>query len=206
LPYTACSVGANSIAEKPRPDLIAAMPLQNYNPIVVESWDLDSDRRVPIAVAELLPLTTDPSPFATANLAELEPDKDADSAPRQHPLILLAEDNQTNIETFMLYLTHSGYEIVVANDGSEAISIAQSLQPDLILMDIQMPGMDGFESISKIRQIPEMMHVPIIALTALAMPGNRIKCLERGADRYLSKPTKLKELRQTIAELIGSAK
>ena len=206
LPYAACSLRSSSVAEKPRPDLIATMPLQNYNPIVVESWDLDSDRQVQIAVAELLPLTADRSPPEIANLAELEPDKDTASAPRQHPLILLAEDNQTNIETFMLYLTHSGYEIVVANDGIEAISLAQSLQPDLILMDIQMPGMDGFESIAKIRQIPELMHVPIIALTALAMPGDRLKCLERGADRYLSKPTKLKELRQTIAELIGSAK
>ncbi len=194
LPYADCSFRSSSIA---------TVSLQNDRPIVVESWDLDRERQVPSAVAVLLPTTASP---AIAPSAKLQPHKPAAVAPRQLPLILLAEDNKTNIETFMLYLTHSGYEIIVANDGIEAISLAQSLLPDLILMDIQMPGMDGLESIAKIRQIPEMMQVPIIALTALAMPGDRIKCLERGADRYLSKPTKLKQLRQTIAELIGSAK
>ena len=206
LPYAACSLPSSSVGKKPIQELVATAPLQNYNPIVAESWDLDSDRRVPIAVAELLPLMLDSSPPEIANLSELASPNLAVSSPRHQPLILLAEDNKTNIETFMLYLTHSGYEIIVAKDGIEAISLAQSLQPDLILMDIQMPGMDGLESIARIRQIPEIMHIPIIALTALAMPGDREKCLESGANRYLSKPVKLKQLRQTIVELIGSPK
>ena len=172
---------------------------------VYQPGELDLDRRVPISVAELLPLNASPSQPALVELTELASEQiPAESTiARQRPLILLAEDNKTNIETFMLYLTYSGYEIIVANNGIEAVSLARSQRPDLILMDIQMPGMNGFESIATIRGIPEIGNVPIVALTALAMPGDREHCLASGANEYLSKPVKLKQLRQTIEKSIG---
>jgi PAS domain S-box-containing protein len=110
------------------------------------------------------------------------------------PLILLAEDNKANILTFSSYLEAKGYRLVLAENGLEAIEITKSHCPDLILMDIQMPEMDGLEAIKQIRLNPDSATVPIIALTALAMPGDEEKCLAAGANEYLSKPIKLKKL------------
>jgi CheY-like chemotaxis protein len=88
-------------------------------------------------------------------------------------------------------------------DASEAIAIAKKEQPDSILMDIQMPVMDGLEAIQKIRQIPKLANIPIIALTALAMTGDREKCLEAGANDYLGKPIKLKQLTTIIQQILN---
>ncbi|MBE7381467.1 MAG: PAS domain S-box protein [Leptolyngbya sp. SIO1E4] len=118
--------------------------------------------------------------------------------------ILLAEDNEANIATLSGYLETKGYCIVVARDGQEAIALAQSEQPALILMDIQMPGMDGLEAMQHIRKIPSLADVPIIALTALAMKGDRERCLAAGATDYLSKPVKLKQLASLIQEHLAS--
>ncbi|MEE3717239.1 PAS domain S-box protein [Tumidithrix elongata RA019] len=120
------------------------------------------------------------------------------------PLILLAEDNQANIETFSNYLSIFGYQIVVANNGLEAVDIARKSKPDIILMDIQMPEMNGLEAIAEIRKISECLDVPIIALTALAMVGDREKCLEAGANDYLSKPVKLKQLLVSVQKLLAA--
>ncbi|AKG20112.1 GAF domain-containing protein [Calothrix sp. 336/3] len=114
------------------------------------------------------------------------------------PLILMAEDNEANIITVSSYLTAKGYRLILANNGQEAVDLANSQQPDLILMDIQMPGMDGLEAIKHIRSNPDTINIPIIALTALAMAGDREKCLEAGANDYLTKPVKLKQLANTI--------
>ncbi len=114
------------------------------------------------------------------------------------PTILLAEDNQTNAITFVSYLNVKGYRTIVAKDGAEAIDLAIAHQPDLILMDIQMPGMDGIEAILRIRQDPHLHRIPIVALTALAMASDRQKCLNAGANECLVKPVKLKELNRTI--------
>ncbi len=118
------------------------------------------------------------------------------------PLILLAEDNEMNIDTFASYLIGKGYRVIFAYNGQEAIEQAQKEHPDLILMDIQMPGMDGLEAIQRIRQQSTLANIPIIALTALAMPGDREKCLAAGADRYFAKPIKLQKLHQTIQKLL----
>ncbi|AFZ02492.1 hybrid sensor histidine kinase/response regulator [Calothrix sp. PCC 6303] len=114
------------------------------------------------------------------------------------PLILLAEDNSANISTISSYLKAKGYRLVVANNGQEAIDLVQSARPDLVLMDIQMPGMDGFEAMQEIRSHPQFADLPIIALTALAMTGDREKCIAAGANDYISKPIKLKNLAQSI--------
>ena len=119
------------------------------------------------------------------------------------PLILLAEDNEANIRTISSYLRAKHYRLLIAKNGEEAITLAESKTPDLIVMDIQMPKMDGLEAIKKIRQDPNLVHIPIVALTALAMSGDREQCLEAGASDYLSKPIKLKQLADSIQRLLA---
>ncbi|MEO1622652.1 MAG: ATP-binding protein, partial [Cyanobacteria bacterium J06632_3] len=118
------------------------------------------------------------------------------------PLLLLAEDNEANIVTLSSYLQAQGYRILVATNGQEAINFAQAEIPHIILMDIQMPDMDGVSAIKRIRQLPNLEKIPIIALTAFAMEGDQSRCLAAGADKYLSKPVKLKQLALSIQELI----
>jgi CheY-like chemotaxis protein len=112
--------------------------------------------------------------------------------------ILLAEDNPSSVMTIGEYLQSHGYEVVVAHDGLEAIAMAQGAEPDLILMDIQMPAMSGLDAIAHLRANPQFGATPIIAITAIAMPGDRERCLQAGASEYLSKPVSLKALRQRI--------
>lgn len=120
------------------------------------------------------------------------------------PLILLAEDDQGSIGSFSSYLSAKGYRIIVAQTGSEAISLAQSDRPDLILIDLHIPDIDGFEAISRIHQQPELAQIPIIALTARSIAGDRAKCLTIGATECLEKPVKLRELNQTIQECLNA--
>jgi len=120
--------------------------------------------------------------------------------------ILLAEDNEDNIYLISDYLRHRGYQVVVARDGAEAVERALEVCPHLILMDIQMPRVDGLEAIRRIRLRQELAGVPIIALTALVMPGDRERCLEAGADDYLSKPVGLKGLMHTIEKYLSAAR
>jgi PAS domain S-box-containing protein len=121
----------------------------------------------------------------------------------EHPLILLAEDNQSNIDTFTSYLDACQYRLIFAKNGQEAIDMAQNCRPDLILMDIQMPVIDGLEAISTIRKNPQLAKMPIVALTALAMNTDRQKCLAAGANEYLAKPVKMRQLRTTIEQLLS---
>jgi signal transduction histidine kinase len=117
-------------------------------------------------------------------------------------LILVVEDNEANMETMTGYLKSRRYRLIEALNGQQAIDLAQSHCPDLILMDIQMPGMDGFEATRRIRQIPECAAIPIVALTALAMPTDRQRCLDAGANEYVTKPVKLGQLVSTIETLL----
>jgi PAS domain S-box-containing protein len=150
---------------------------------------------------------TIPSPEPTPSLAIT----DGYLPSIEYPLILLAEDNQANIDTLSSYLEASNYRLILASNGHEVISILEGRLntpvdlPDLILMDIQMPGMDGLETMQRIRQDLQLADLPIIALTALAMTGDREKCLAAGANDYLTKPVKLKQLRETIQSLIPAS-
>jgi len=119
------------------------------------------------------------------------------------PLILLAEDNNANSSIISTYLQTKGYRIQIAHNGQSAVELAEAKQPNLILMDIQMPGMDGLTAIQHIRQNPIFTQVPIIALTAFAMEEDRKRCLNAGANTYLAKPVKLKKLVMTIQKLLA---
>jgi GAF domain-containing protein/CheY-like chemotaxis protein len=167
-------------------------PIDSGCEFLGEIWQPEPESAVPEAVTAQLSFTL-PAPI-------VEPELVVDP---QQPLILLAEDNEANIETFQLYLTHSGYKLIIAKNGLEVIQLAQSHHPDLILMDIQMPGIDGLEAIAQIRQNPAISQIPIVALTALALPGDREKCLAIGANEYLAKPAKLKQVRQVIQQLLA---
>lgn len=116
------------------------------------------------------------------------------------PTILLVEDNETNINVFRDYLLMRDYRLDVARSGLEALACLPEVQPDLILMDIQMPEMDGLEVTRRIRNNPPFADIPIIALTALAMPGDRERCIAAGMSDYISKPVNLRRLVQAIEE------
>jgi CheY-like chemotaxis protein len=117
-----------------------------------------------------------------------------------NPLILLADDNPINIETFSNYLISRGYRLIFASDGQEAINMTIAQNPDLILMDIQMPVLNGISAIKSIRANPDINNIPIVALTALAMIGDREKCLAVGANEYLAKPVQLSHLITVIQQ------
>ncbi|MDA0674021.1 MAG: response regulator, partial [Cyanobacteria bacterium] len=117
--------------------------------------------------------------------------------------LLLAEDNPDNVATLAPYLEMQGYEVLVAADGAEAIALATRERPDLIVMDVQMPNVDGLEAMGRIRANPETAAIPMIALTAFAMAGDEERCLAAGANAYLSKPVKLKQLAATIRQWLS---
>jgi CheY-like chemotaxis protein len=122
--------------------------------------------------------------------------------PGKRGTILLAEDKETNVMVIKDYLEYRGYQVATAQNGVEAISKAEEISPDMILMDIQMPEMDGLEAIRRLRSNPRFSTTPIIAITAFAMPGDRERCIEAGANDYLSKPISLKVLKQMIEKFL----
>lgn len=123
-----------------------------------------------------------------------------------HKQILLAEDNAQTTETILAYLETRNFQTLVAFDGASAIQIAKEEIPDIILMDIQMPGINGLDVIKHLRNTSSTKDIPIIAISALAMPGDREKCLEAGADHYLSKPLKFKTLEKLLFSLLSPSK
>lgn len=158
---------------------------------------------------DLTPSSLPIEPTAPINIDESrterqELDGEIAESTSQFPLLLIVEDNEANALTFSSYLDAKGYRTLFAKNGQEAIAITKDKHPDLILMDIQMPVIDGLEAISQIRLDPQVANIPIIALTALAMKGDRERCLGAGANGYLSKPVRLRELATMIQELLQS--
>ena len=115
--------------------------------------------------------------------------------------VLLAEDHPGTIEVMQLELEVLGYDVTVAQDGQEAVQKATAEPPDVIVMDMLMPKMDGFQAARSIRQNPKTKDIPILAATALARPGDREKCLESGCDGYIAKPFTHKQLGAAIDKL-----
>jgi CheY-like chemotaxis protein len=188
-------------------------------PVLVVSVVDDRSRGLALGASEYLVKPVNRNQFQTAlaklqfykptaqtngNAAVATPETSLESEPSQ-PVILLAEDDYANVSTISSYLEFRGYQLLVAGDGKEALAMAAEHHPDLILMDVQMPDMDGLEATRRIRQNPAIASIPIVALTALAMSGDREKCLEAGANEYVAKPVRLKQLSQTIRELLAKS-
>jgi CheY-like chemotaxis protein len=118
--------------------------------------------------------------------------------------VLLVEDTESVSMLVCDYLVHHGYRVVTAKDGFDGLTQAVKHHPDIILMDVMMPEMDGLETTRRLRSIPELKNVPIIALTALAMTGDRERCIAAGMNDYLSKPVQLQELLSMVERYLTS--
>ena len=134
------------------------------------------------------------------------PDTSGPGDPLQKPRVLLVDDNESNLEMLSTYLRIKGCEVLVARSGAGAIDLAREQPPDIILMDVQMPEMDGLETTRRLRTDRALRRTPIIALTALVMPGDREQCLAAGMDDYLGKPIGLKELYRRVIHWISRAR
>ena len=116
------------------------------------------------------------------------------------PKILLVEDNEMNRDMLSRRLARRGYEVVIATDGREGVDLAGSTSPDVILMDMSLPIIDGWEATRRIKAGSATARIPVIALTAHAMSGDREQALEAGCDDYDTKPIELKRLLDKIAD------
>ena len=119
--------------------------------------------------------------------------------------ILLVEDNEMNLDMLSRRLQRRGYEILAAMDGAKGVALAREHTPDLILMDMSLPVMDGWEATRNIKADPETRAIPVIALTAHAIAGDREKALAAGCDEYESKPVKFPELLAKIKQFLGES-
>lgn len=108
--------------------------------------------------------------------------------------ILLVEDNEMNRDMLSRRLQRKGYQVIIALDGEQGVEMAQSQNPDLILMDMSLPVMDGWQATEQLKAMPQTHAIPIIALTAHAMAGDREKCLQIGCDDYETKPVEFARL------------
>ena len=119
------------------------------------------------------------------------------------PRILLVEDNEMNRDMLTRRLERKGFEVAAATDGEEAVTRARTDPPDLVLMDMSLPVVDGWEATRRLKADPETRAIPVIALTAHAMPGDRDRALEAGCDDYETKPIDLPSLLEKIQALLA---
>jgi CheY-like chemotaxis protein len=121
------------------------------------------------------------------------------------PKILIVEDNEMNRDMLSRRLARKGYDVVVGEDGQVGLDLAGSEHPDIILMDMSLPVIDGWEATRRLKAAPETATIPVIALTAHAMAGDRDKAIEAGCDDYDTKPVELERLLGKIKGLLGSS-
>ena len=115
-------------------------------------------------------------------------------------LVLVVEDNDKSMKLFRDVLQATGYSTLEATTGEDAVALTLAEQPALVLMDVQLPGMDGIEALSRLRQDQRTASIPVLALTAQAMSGDRERFLEAGFDGYLAKPVDVRELIEAVRE------
>jgi len=120
--------------------------------------------------------------------------------------ILLVEDNETNRDMLSRRLVTRGYEVILAVDGESGLALAESESPDLILMDMSLPVLDGWEATRRLKTTPSTQPIPVIALTAHAMSGDRTKAMEAGCDDYDTKPIELPRLLGKIETLLSKTR
>jgi two-component system cell cycle response regulator DivK len=119
--------------------------------------------------------------------------------------ILYVEDNEDNIFMLKNRLTRAGHTVVIATDGAQGVAMALSERPDIILMDLSLPVLDGWQATRQIKAAPDTKHIPVIALTANAMAGDREKALAAGCDDYDTKPVELSRLLGKLKQLTEQA-
>jgi len=119
--------------------------------------------------------------------------------------ILIVEDQEDNRAIMRDLLNTAGYNLIEAVDGEEGVRLAQSERPDLILMDIQLPILDGYEATRRIRALAELKSIPIIAVTSYALSGDEAKALAAGCDSYVAKPFSPRELLAKVREFLPNA-
>jgi two-component system cell cycle response regulator DivK len=120
------------------------------------------------------------------------------------PTILIVEDNELNRDMLSRRLERRGYDTLVAMDGEQGLEVARRIQPNLILMDMSLPVLDGWEATKRLKSAPETAAIPIVALTAHAMSGDRERALEAGCDEYDTKPVEFPRLVLKIEALLNS--
>ena len=121
------------------------------------------------------------------------------------PVILLVEDHEDNRKIYRTILTHSGFQVLEATDGRTGISMARDARPDLILMDVSIPHIDGWEATRILKADPETAHIPIVALTAHALKEDRQHAMKVGCDGYLAKPVEPRKVVEEVRRFIESA-
>ena len=119
--------------------------------------------------------------------------------------VLLVEDNDDNLSIYSTILRHFGYDVLEATDGAAALEMASARLPNLILMDVSIPIMDGWEATRRIKADPATAHIPIIALTAHALASDRERAKEVGCDDYISKPAEPRTVVEAVQRFIGAA-
>jgi two-component system cell cycle response regulator DivK len=120
--------------------------------------------------------------------------------------ILVVEDNARNLKLVRDVLDHYGYEVVAAGTGEEGVRLAGETEPDLILMDLQLPGIDGTETLRRIRATARGADVPVLAVTAFAMDSDRHRALDSGFDGYLQKPLSVRDLVRQVGDILDSGR
>jgi CheY-like chemotaxis protein len=120
------------------------------------------------------------------------------------PRLLYVEDNEMNRDMLSRRLQRRGFEVLIAADGEQGVAVAAAERPDLILMDMSLPVLDGWEATRRLKAEPDTRRIPIIGLTAHAMATDRDKCLEAGCDDYDAKPVELGRLLEKIDRLLGT--
>jgi CheY-like chemotaxis protein len=122
------------------------------------------------------------------------------------PKILLVEDNEMNRDMLARRLKRRGYDVIIAIDGEQAVTKAKTSEPDLILLDINLPIIDGYEVARQVRSAPESRFIPILGLSSHAMAGDREKAIEAGCNDYDTKPVEMQRLIEKIQRLLKSKK
>jgi CheY-like chemotaxis protein len=117
--------------------------------------------------------------------------------------ILYIEDNEFNVYVIRLRLKRAGFEVEIAPDAEQGLAMVEREAPDLILMDLNLPGIDGWEATRRLKAAPETRHIPVIALSAHAMQGDREKALAAGSDDYDTKPVNFTRLIEKIRSFVG---
>ena len=117
-------------------------------------------------------------------------------------LILLVDDEPSIVQLARMYLERENFRVETAGDGEAALEAVRRLSPQLVVLDVMLPKLDGLEAIRQMRADPVLISTPILALTARAMPGDRERCLDAGANDYLSKPVNLKEFVSAVRRLV----